>query len=58
MTETSYVEEQEGGELVLTFDEVGAIAGVPLDHSFLNYKKELLQGNQQYHYHGFHNTDA
>ena len=26
-----YVEEQEG-----------AIAGVPLDHSFLNYKKELL----------------
>ena len=22
--------------------EIGAIAGVPLDHSFLNYKKELL----------------
>ena len=37
-----YVEEQEGDELVLTFDEIGAIAGVPLDHSFLNYKKELL----------------
>ena len=35
-----YVEEQEGDELVLTFDEIGAIAGVPLDHSFLNYKKE------------------
>ena len=34
--------EQEGDELVLTFDEIGAIAGVPLDHSFLNYKKELL----------------
>ena len=27
---------------MLTFDEIGAIAGVPLDHSFLNYKKELL----------------
>ena len=37
-----YVEEQEGDELVLTFDEIGAIAGVPLDHSFLNSKKELL----------------
>ena len=37
-----YVEEQEGDELTLTFDEIGAIAGVPLDHSFLNYKKELL----------------
>ena len=25
----------------LTFDEIGQIAGVPLDHSFLRYKKEL-----------------
>ena len=24
------------------FDEIGTIAGVPLDHSFLNYKKELV----------------
>ena len=32
----------EGDELMLTFDEDGAIAGVPLDHSFLNYKKELV----------------
>ena len=37
-----YVEKQEGDELVLTFDEIGTIAGVPLDHSFLYYKKELL----------------
>ncbi len=28
--------------LTLTFDEVGDIAGVPIDHSFLNYKKELV----------------
>lgn len=31
-----------GGEvLTLTFEEIGEIAGVPLDHSFLNCKKEL-----------------
>ena len=35
-----YVEKQEGAELVLTFDEIGTIAGVPMDHSYLNYKKE------------------
>ena len=27
--------------LELGFDEIGTIAGVPLDHSFLNAKKEL-----------------
>lgn len=37
-----YVAEQEGESLDLSFDEIGDIAGVPLDHSFLNYKKELL----------------
>lgn len=37
-----YVEEQEGNDLTLTFNEIGAIAGIPLDHSFLNYKKELV----------------
>ena len=26
----------------LSFDEVEKIAGLPLDHSFLKYKKELL----------------
>ncbi|WP_288220919.1 hypothetical protein [uncultured Adlercreutzia sp.] len=36
-----YVAAAEGGELTLTFDEIGAIAGVPLDHSFLTFKKEL-----------------
>ena len=25
----------------LTFDEIGEIAGVPIDHSFLTFKKEL-----------------
>ena len=27
---------------VLSFDEIEKIAGLPLDHSFLKYKKELL----------------
>lgn len=25
----------------LTFDEIETITGLPMDHSFLNYKKEL-----------------
>ena len=37
-----WVAAQPGEELTLTFDEVGEHAGVPLDHSFLNYKKELV----------------
>ena len=28
-------------QLTLTFDEIRRIAGTPLDHSFLKYKKEL-----------------
>lgn len=27
----------------LTFDEIQNIAGIPIDHSFLKYKKELLE---------------
>ena len=27
----------------LTFEEIEKIVGIPIDHSFLNYKKELLQ---------------
>ena len=27
--------------LTLSFDEIQQIAGVPIDHSFLRYKKEL-----------------
>lgn len=27
--------------LVLSFEEIGLIGGVPLDHSFLRYKAEL-----------------
>lgn len=31
----------------LTFDEIGKIAGVTLDHSFLRYKKELTEYGYQ-----------
>lgn len=27
----------------LSFEEIENIAGIPIDHSFLNYKKELLE---------------
>jgi hypothetical protein len=36
-----YVRQRGDASFKLTFDEIGKIAGVPLDHSFLNYKKEL-----------------
>ena len=31
----------------LTFDEIGQIAGAPIDHSFLTYKKELMDYGYQ-----------
>ena len=37
----AYIHESGEPQLTLTFDEIGQIAGVPLDHSFLKYKKEL-----------------
>ena len=36
-----YVGEREDGALTLTFEEIARIAGMALDHSFLQYKKEL-----------------
>lgn len=37
----AYIHESGKSQMTLTFDEIGQIAGVPLDHSFLKYKKEL-----------------
>lgn len=31
----------------LTFEEIQDIVGIPLDHSFLNYKKELTEYGYQ-----------
>ena len=36
-----YIQKRGEESFRLTFDEIGSIAGVPLDHSFLTYKKEL-----------------
>lgn len=36
-----YIEKNGKDKTVLTFEEIGKIAGIPLDHSFLRYKNEL-----------------
>ena len=36
-----YVRSQSAPLLTLSFDEIQQIAGIPIDHSFLQYKKEL-----------------
>ena len=38
-----YIQENDKEQVTLSFDEIGEIAGVPLDHSFLRYKKELSE---------------
>lgn len=38
-----FIKEKEEQSLQLSFEEIKSIAGIAIDHSFLNYKKELLQ---------------
>lgn len=38
---SDYVRSQSAPQLTLSFDEIQQIAGIPIDHSFLQYKKEL-----------------
>ncbi len=38
-----YVGKTASGPMKLTFAEIQNIAGIPIDHSFLKYKKELAQ---------------
>lgn len=38
-----YVQQNGSQSFQLTFDEIKLIAGIPIDHSFLNYKKELKE---------------
>lgn len=42
-----YVQQNGSQSFKLTFDEVKDIAGIPIDHSFLNYKKELVEYGYQ-----------
>ena len=39
----AYIQELDKEKLVLRFADIAQIAGTPLDHSFLTYKKELAQ---------------
>ncbi|UXC67932.1 hypothetical protein N4599_03025 [Limosilactobacillus oris] len=38
----SFVSQQDGTTVTLSFAEIEQVAGVALDHSFLSYKKELI----------------
>ena len=38
-----YVQKSEKEAFLLTFEEIQEIAGIPIDHSFLIYKKELAE---------------
>ena len=37
----NWIKENGSDSFKLTFEEIEKIAGIPIDHSFLNYKKEL-----------------
>lgn len=43
----AYVQNTGLSTVMLTFEEIKNIAGVPIDHSFLNYKKELISYGYQ-----------
>lgn len=38
-----HVQKNGNPHIKLTFDEIHNVAGIEIDHSFLNYKKELTQ---------------
>lgn len=38
-----YIQQNGEQSFKLSFDEINHIAGIAIDHSFLNYKKELLE---------------
>lgn len=42
-----YVQKNGSHSFQLTFEEIQEIAGIPIDHSFLNYKKELTDYGYQ-----------
>ena len=42
-----YIQKNGGSSFKMTFEEIQNIAGIPIDHSFLNYKKELTEYGYQ-----------
>ena len=43
----AYVQKDGSATLKLTFEQIQEITGVPIDHSFLKYKKELTDYGYQ-----------
>lgn len=43
----AYVQKDGSATLKLTFEQIQEIAGVPIDHSFLKYKKDLTDYGYQ-----------
>ena len=37
-----YIKDNHGQDFQLSFNQIQKIVGLPIDHSFLTYKKELL----------------
>jgi len=42
-----HIQKDGNSQIKLTFDEIRDIAGIGIDHSFLNYKKELTEYGYQ-----------
>lgn len=42
-----HVQKNGNQSIKLTFDEISNIAGIAIDHSFLKYKKELIEYGYQ-----------
>ena len=42
-----YIQKKGEESIRLTFEEIQGIAGIPIDHSFLKYKKELTEYGYQ-----------
>lgn len=42
-----YVQKKDHQSFQLTFEEIQTILGIPIDHSFLKYKKELTEYGYQ-----------
>lgn len=42
-----YIQKRDSLSIKLTFEEIKEILGVSIDHSFLNYKKELVDYGYQ-----------
>ncbi|MDR0580133.1 MAG: hypothetical protein LBG21_05980 [Campylobacteraceae bacterium] len=42
-----YIQKDDSQSLKLSFNEIRDIIGIEIDHSFLNYKKELIQYGYQ-----------